>query len=99
MSGLDRLLVISWLVLSSQIWVFHFSPQKSAPESQLLANTDCWYAGVMSQTDKTPQAASTACLVLAKSADPDPVHLGLMALLASDLGLVSNFRVSSDWIS
>ena len=72
LSGLDRLLVISWLVLSSQIWVFHFSPQKSAPESQLLANTDCWYAGVMSQTDKTPQAASTACLVLAKSADPDP---------------------------
>ena len=26
----------------------------------------------MSQTDKTLQAASTACLVLAKSADPDP---------------------------
>ena len=71
LSGLDRLLVISWLVLSSQIWVFHFSPQKSAPESQLLANTGCWYAGVMSQTDKNPQAASTACLVLAKSADPD----------------------------
>ena len=27
------------------------------------------------------------------------VHLGLMALLVADLGLVSNFRVSSDWIS
>jgi len=27
------------------------------------------------------------------------VHLGLMALLVADLGLVSNFRISSDWIS
>jgi len=27
------------------------------------------------------------------------VHLGLMALLVADLGLVNNFRFFSDWIS
>jgi len=29
-------------------WVFHFSPQKSAPRSQLLFKTGCWSAEVVS---------------------------------------------------
>jgi len=64
LSGLDRLLVISWLVLSLQTCVFHFSPQKSAPGQQLLAKTGCWSAEITSRTDKTSQVATTAHLVL-----------------------------------
>jgi len=66
-----RLIACDFFVgLSLQTWVFHFSPQKSAPESQLLAKTGCWYAEIKSRTDKTSQAASTARLRLADPVEP-----------------------------
>jgi len=62
----------------------------------LLAKTGCWYAEIKSRTDKTSQAATTAHPGLEGQL---AVHLGLMVLLGADPGLVSNFRVSSNWIS
>ena len=64
-SELDCLQVVkSWLVPPSHTWVFHFSPQKSAPGSQLHVKTGCWYAEIKSLNDKISQAATTAHLGL-----------------------------------
>jgi len=103
MSGLDRVLVISWLdclcKLGSSISHPRNLHQGHNCSSKLVAGML-----IESRTDKTSHAASTAHLGLANPVKPgsDRVQLSSpprtdgAARQAFDLGLVSNFRVSSD---